>query len=318
MGARRRDGHDRRHGSLDVRGRDRATQPQVDERRTGASTPPTRRAGAPYDYTFTAPGVYTFLCEVHARDHDRHGHRRGRPAPTRSRTCSSSPRRPASATTRSTRASPRSRRSARPTTSRSTATEDAAAFTDRQPRAVRRRGLPLHHRRRAQRRAAGRVRGLHPGPAAASSASTRPPTPSTRGPGTARCSAATSATTRPEPPAATVDIRTPTSPPPRAFRPTGRASTSGTTSNLPTTPSSTAAATTTRRATAASRCSPRSTSRPTPRTTATTTRRRPPGRVVLGLRRRPHLVHGARPHRRSPSAPARATSARTSSAASRR
>ena len=65
--------------------------------------------------------------------------------------------------TRSTRASRRSRRSARRTTSTVDATEDSAAFNDRQPRPVRRRRLPLHHRRRPHRRAAGRVRGLHAG-----------------------------------------------------------------------------------------------------------------------------------------------------------
>ena len=148
--------------------------------------------------------------------HDRNGHGRGSRAPTRSRTSSSSTRSPASRTTRATRASPRSRSSARPTTSPSPRQRGLRGLHHRQPRPVRRRRLPLHDRRRPHRRAAGGVRGLHPAPAAATSASTRPPTPSTRGPGTARWSAATSATTRPAPPPRRSTSRTATSRPPRA------------------------------------------------------------------------------------------------------
>ena len=58
-------------------------------------------------------------------------------------------------------------------------------------------------------------------PAAATSASTPRPTPSTRGPGTARCSAATSATTRPARRPRRSRSRTPTSPPRPAFRTPG-------------------------------------------------------------------------------------------------
>ena len=57
--------------------------------------------------------------------------------------------------------------------------------------------------------------------AAATSASTPRPTPSTRGPGTARCSAATSATTRPERRPRRSTSRTPTSPPRPASRTPG-------------------------------------------------------------------------------------------------
>ena len=43
-----------------------------------------------------------------------------------------------------------------------TVTQDAGAFTAAKPGPLPRRGLPQHHRRRAQRRPGGRVRGLHP------------------------------------------------------------------------------------------------------------------------------------------------------------
>ena len=68
-------------------------------------------------------------------------------------------------------------------------------------------------------------------PAAASSASMPRPTPSTRGRGTARCSAATSATTRPAPPRRRSTSRILTSRLRRACRPPGCGRTSGTTTS---------------------------------------------------------------------------------------
>ena len=172
------------------------------------------------------------------------------------------------------------------------ATENAAAFTAGEPRAVRRGHLPLHHRRRAQRRAAGGVRGLHPGRRRLRrhplrvrhrvrlgvvrrprrrvlprpSGQREPAVPDRdderRGPAQRRHEA--------------------------AARGAGRARRSGTTS-APT------------RATPSTSCC-RSTSRPTTRA-ATASRRfaadgRPPDRVVPRVRRRPRVLHRARPQGR--------------------
>ena len=86
---------------------------------------------APVDYVFNTPGVYTFLCDVHGSGHVGLGDGAGRRRrPTRSRTCSSSPRRPASATIPSPRESRRSRQLGTANDFAVTATEDSTAFND--------------------------------------------------------------------------------------------------------------------------------------------------------------------------------------------
>ena len=77
--------------------------------------------------------------------------------------CSSSPRRPRSATGRSRRASQAVKELGAANSFAVDATEDAAAFTRREPRPLRRGRVDVDHRRRARRDAAGRVRALHPG-----------------------------------------------------------------------------------------------------------------------------------------------------------
>ena len=134
--------------------------------------------------------------------------------------------------------------------------------------------------------------------AAATPASTPRPTPSTRGPGTASWSAATSAATRPERPPPTVDIEDGDEPSttglpaswtahgrvvqlPGHHRPGGERQR--------------------RRSRTTARAPPRPRARDGRRGDLRRAgrqhgRRRPPGRVVLRVRRRPLLVHGDGPH----------------------
>ena len=98
--------------------------------------------------------------------------------------------------TRSRRASRRSRRSARRTASRSTRPRTRRSSPTRTSRSTTSSSGMSTTGDVLNDDPAGRVRALHARPAAATRASTPPPTPSTRGPGTARCSARTSATTR--------------------------------------------------------------------------------------------------------------------------
>ena len=129
---------------------------ELDDRRDRAR-PTARRSRK----TFDTPGVYTFLCKVHSGMTGSvtvAGRRR-----PRSRRCSSS------------RKTAGFRHDSIPQGIAAIqalgaangftvdATEDATAVHRRQPRAVRRRRLPLHDRRRPQRRAADRVRALHRG-----------------------------------------------------------------------------------------------------------------------------------------------------------
>ena len=130
----------------------------------------------------------------------------------------------------SRRASPRSSNSAPQNGFTVEATEDAAQFTDANLARFDAVDLAVHHRRRAQRRPAGRVRALHHAPAAATSACTPPPTPSTTGPGTADWSARTSPATRAEQQRSRSRSPTRCTRPPRALpRASGTAPTSGTT-----------------------------------------------------------------------------------------
>ena len=139
--------------------------------------------------------------------------------------------------------------------------------------------------------AAGGLRALHPRPAAASSASTPRPTPSTTGPGTAAWSARTSRS-HPAIQPATVGVADPRHPSTAGLPERWTGPTSGTTSGQPARPFA---------------CSRRSTRRPTPRATARWAAiTRSPGPRV---RRRPRLVHGRRatPRRRTPSRSSAAT-----------
>ena len=129
-----------------------------------------------------------------------------------------------------TRASPRSRRSGQPTTSRSPRprtrrsstppTSPSTTPSSSSPRPAT--SSPTPSRTRSRTTCA---------PAAASSASMPRPTPSTRGPGTARCSAATSATTRAGTPTATVNIEDADEPSTRG--PSGRLGADGRVVQLP-------------------------------------------------------------------------------------
>ena len=98
----------------------------------------------------------------------------------------------------------------------------------REPRPVRGGRLPQHHRRRAQRHPADGVRVVHRAAAAATSACTRPPTPSTTGRSTATWSARTSPRTR-RSSRPTSGSRTGRTRRPRTCRRPGPAPTSGTT-----------------------------------------------------------------------------------------
>ena len=270
---------------------------------------------APVDYTFNAPGVYTFVCDVH---------------PTTMT---------GTVTVEDAGADPLENVLVFSETAGFRhdsidegiaaiqalgAANDFAVDRDRgldavqrrQPRPVRRGRLPLHDRRRPHRHASRTRSRTTCAPAAASSASTPRPTRSTRGRGTARWSAATSATTRPAPPRRRSTSRIPTSRRRRACRPLGCGRTSGTTTSRRRTRWWAAAGTTTRRAPAASRSSRPSTSRRTTSRTAT-----PPTTITRsrGARTSTAAASGTRAWatRRSRSAPARATSVSTSSAACR-
>ena len=193
------------------------------------------------------------------------------------------------------RASRRSRRSARPTTSPSTPPRTRRVHR-REPRAVRRRRLPLDDRRRPQRRPAGRVRALHPGRRRLRRhprrrrhrvhvALVRPD-----------ARAATSATTRPARRPRRSTSRTPTSPPRRAFPPAGRATDEWYNFQSPANPVVNGGG---------ADYSPRNSGVHVLATVDESTydeddgnagARRPPDRVVHELRRRPLLVHGHGPH----------------------
>ena len=98
--------------------------------------------------------------------------------------------RPATATTRSPPAIQAVRELGAKNGFEVTATEDDDDVHRRRPRAVRRGDLPARRPARCSNAGpAGRVRGLHPRRATATSACTRPPTPSAAGPGTAASSA---------------------------------------------------------------------------------------------------------------------------------
>ena len=97
-----------------------------------------------------------------AADPRRHRRPRRPAPPTRRTTSWSSPRPPASGTTRSRPASRPIRDLGAANSFTVTATEDADRLHHGQPRPVRGGGLPQHHRRRAQRHPADRVRVLHP------------------------------------------------------------------------------------------------------------------------------------------------------------
>ena len=128
------------------------------DRRCRRRSPPARR---PVEHTFAAPGVYTFLCDVHGA------------AMTGTVTVEDPGADPLENVLVFSKTAG-FRHDSIPAGITAIqelgaandfavdATEDAAAVHRRQPRAVRRGRLPLHDQRRPQRRAAGRVRALHP------------------------------------------------------------------------------------------------------------------------------------------------------------
>ena len=216
-------------------GSQRLAQRQVEQRELDALAEQRPRRTTRSSTRSTTPGTYTFLCEVHPDD-DRLGHRRrraGRRPRERPRLLRDR-RLPARLDPAGDRRDPGPRDRERLLRRRD---GGLRRLQRREPRAVRRRGLPLDHGRRARRRRSRPRSRSTSRPAAATSASTPRRTRSTRGRGTARCWAATSATTRPARPARRSRSRTATSPPRPASRPPGRASTSGTTTSLRWTPS---------------------------------------------------------------------------------
>ena len=260
--------HDQRHGdrhdvvAAERHGRDRRHRPVERSAGRRCSTTSTgltpKTTGTPTLNstigTTRRPSTTTFNTAGHLHvplrrprlRHDRARSRcRGAGRPTRSRTCSCSPRRPASATTRSRRASRRSRRSARPTTSRSTPPRTAPRSPPRTSRSTTssssspRPATCSTTRSRTRSSATSR-------PAAATSASTPRPTPSTRGRWYGQMLGAYFRNH----PAGTPHRDGRHRGPRRALhrdgsRPAGRAWTSGTTTSRRTTRWSTAAATTT-------------------------------------------------------------------------
>ena len=175
---------------------------------------------AAVDYTFTAPGVYTFLCDVHgaAMSGTVTVEDPGADPLENVLVFSEDGRLPPRLDPRGHRGDPGARRGER--------------LRGRRDRGLRRRSRPptspsttpssSSPRPATSSTTSSRTRSRATcAPAAATSASTPRPTPSTRGRGTARCSAATSATTRPARPPRPSTSRTPTSPLRRDFRPTG-------------------------------------------------------------------------------------------------